>query len=633
LPGIVAILEDGHSGDESNESLLKSMSHAITHENWHKTDMYLKPPLYIARVHLGIINPEPQPIFNEDESICIFMDGEVFDYEEVKKKLELNHIFKTSNDAEYCLHLFEEYGERFAEKLNGSFVLVIFDIRNEKIVIANDRHSQRPFFYTKIGDRYIFSSEVKAILKDKTFKKEIDHEAVANFFAFGRILVEKKTFFKRIKVMPPASIIKWSKGKISQKRYWDLQYKEEYDPDLTEEYYVNTLVKLWRKAAKRRTKGKHRFGVFLSGGIDSRAIAAGVADAHNPIHAFTYGVKGTDELTIAKKVVEKLGIEHEFIELRSDYLTSFAEKGVYLTDGMLNCAHFWWISFLSRARKRADVMFHGHGTDFLLGTYLYRLRSPKIHLERRLLKAEGDTITHLFYKKLNLGIPEEMWSSFFSKAYYQRIRKLPFESFKKALSVVKATNILNKTDCFALRSQSRDYWNPVILRNYVEDRIVGFDNDFLDFAIRIPPALRSQTKLYYKFHSQLSPETAKIPYQRTGVPPKMPELAHKIGFTIKGGYKTLVRELRRKTGDIISLPLKMGYPDIGEWIRKDRKMTEFFRDILLDERTLRRGYFNGEFVAKMVNEHMSGKKDWAFQLCALLTFELWHRLFIDPKHA
>ena len=198
-------------------------------------------------------------------------------------------------------------------------------------------------------------------------------------------------------------------------------------------------------------------------------------------------------------------------------------------------------------------------------------------------------------------------------------------------NIGNAKNVVDKTDCFYLRSMARDYWSVMILRNYMEDRVAGLDNDFLEFAIGIPPKLRSKTKLYYRFLTKLSPELAKIPYQKTGIAPRAPVLAHKIGFMIKGGYKTFVQTLRQKTRGIISLPHKMGYPDLDEWIRKDRKMKKLFRDTLLDEKTLSRGYFNREFVAKMVNEHMTGEKDWAMQLCALLTFELWHRLFIDSS--
>lgn len=632
MPGIVAIIDAKNQGSSDNQSLLRDMANSITHENWQKKETYLRPPLAIARVHLGIENNETQPIFNEDKSICIFMEGNVFGYDEDKKELELKgHKFEFSNDSEFCLHLFEEYGEAFVEKMDGSFVLVVFDLKKEKIIIANDRHSLRPLFYTKNRDRYLFSSEVKAILKDKTIKKEIDHEAVANYFAFGRILVEEKTFFRGIRLLPPASLAIWEKGGLSVKRYWNINYREEYDPNLTEDYYVDTMVDLWQRAVEKRARGRHSFGLFLSGGLDSRAIAAPLAKKCHPLHTFTYGIAGGDEAKIAEKISRKLETQHKFFEISSDYLTSFAEKGIYLTDGMVNCAHFWWISLLQRVRKDVDVMFHGHGQDILLGTYFYRLRSAKVSSDNELLKAEGDDFALLFYKKLNTLIPEEIMPSFFSEAYYQKIRNFPFKLFKKTLDEVKSTNVLNKTDCFYLRSMTRDYWSVVVLRNFVDDRVVSVDRDFFEFAISIPPRLRSQTTLYYKFLTKLSPEMAKIPYQRTGVSPIMPMLFHRIGFVIKGGYKTLVRALRQKTGGMISLPLKMGYPDIDEWIRRDRKMEKYFRSILLDERTLSRGYFNPKFIARMLNEHKNGSKNWGIQLCALLTFELWHRLFVDEE--
>lgn len=636
MPGIVAIIEANRANSTNNGSLLKSMAHAIAHEDWQKTDMYSRPPLYIARVHLGITNAEPQPIFNEDESICIFMDGEVFDYEEEKKKLELSHRFKIGNDSEYCLHLFEEYGERFVEKLNGSFVLVIYDIKNKRILIANDRHGLIPFYYTKDGGRYIFSSEVKAILKDKRFKKEIDHKAVADFFAFGRIL-GNKTLFKRIKMLPPSSIVTWSRAKVSRKKYWDFKFEEKCDTNLTEEYYVNKYAALFRKAVERRTRGKHRFGVFLSGGLDSRMTLGTIDKKHYPISTFTFGVRGGDEVKVAKKVAEKLGTEHESIELREDYLVSFAEKGVYLTDGMLNCAHLHWISLLPTVRRRADVMFHGLGLEFLLSTVL--TRSMFVHffgegsgvlLERQMSKAEEHVFPRLLYSFFNDVVTEEMMPLFFSKAYYRKIREYPRQSFKKHLSMVKARDPVNKTDSFWLRFFGRYYLTRVILRNYCIDRVPSLDNDFVDFALRVPRKFRFRNqRLTFKLLTKLAPSLAKIPYQRTGVAPAMPIFAHRIGFLIKGSYKFLAGKLRGKTRGLISLPGKIGYPDYGEWIRKNRNLRAFFEDILLDKKTLNRGYFNPRFVAQMVRDHMSGKKDWRNQLCALLTFELWHRLFID----
>jgi asparagine synthase (glutamine-hydrolysing) len=127
------------------------------------------------------------------------------------------------------------------------------------------------------------------------------------------------------------------------------------------------------------------------------------------------------------------------------------------------------------------------------------------------------------------------------------------------------------------------------------------------------------------------PELAKIPYQRTGLPPKWPPVTHTIGFVIKGGYKFLTQKLREMTGGLINLPQKIGYPDLDECIRKDPETKDFFKSVLLDERTLARPYFNREFILKMLTEHMDGRRNWGFRLCALLTFELWNRYFVDVQ--
>jgi asparagine synthase (glutamine-hydrolysing) len=626
MPGIIAIIDPNIGYSATNQNLLKIMASTISHENWQKVDTYIKPPIYIGRVHLGITNAEPQPIFNEDESICIFMDGEVFGYDEEKKKLELSgHDFRVGNDPEFCLHLFEEYGEKFVEKLDGSFVLVIYDMTNDKIIIANDRHGLRPFYYTKNENKCVFSAEVKGILKDEAFKKEVDHEAVADFFAFGRILGDK-TLLKGIKLMPPSSIMTWSRNKISIEKYWDFDFQEKYDPNLNEEYYVDKLAILFRKSTERRTKGKHRIGVFLSGGMDSRLIVSAIDREFYPICTFTYGVKGGDEANIAKQVSENLGTKHKFLEIRRDYLVEFAEKGVYLTDGMLNCAHLWWISLLPTVRQYVDVMFHGTALDILLSSQWYGLK------QRELLKAKKREFASVLYKEFNSLISEEIMPLFFSNTYYKKIKTYPFKSFKKCLDKVTATDAVNKSDSFFLRSVGRYYISSMVLRNYCEDRAPGLDKDFFEFVLKIPRNLRSQfQKLYFELLARLSPDLARISYQRTGVAPTAPILAHKIGFLLKGGYKFLGWKLREKSRGTISLPEKFGYPDLGEWIRKDSLLRTYFENILLDKKTLNREYFNPSFIAKMVDEHMTGKKDWAMQLCALLTFELWHRLFIDPS--
>jgi len=143
--------------------------------------------------------------------------------------------------------------------------------------------------------------------------------------------------------------------------------------------------------------------------------------------------------------------------------------------------------------------------------------------------------------------------------------------------------------------------------------------------------LRSEHKLYYEFFRELAPDLANIPHQGTGFAPFAPFILHRFGKLAKAGYRKFIRKLRNITRGIVSIPDKIGYPDYDEWIRKDAKLKAFFEGILLDDRTLKRGYFNNRYVRKIVKSHMSNKKDYGKELCALVTFELWHRLFVDER--
>jgi hypothetical protein len=156
------------------------------------------------------------------------------------------------------------------------------------------------------------------------------------------------------------------------------------------------------------------------------------------------------------------------------------------------------------------------------------------------------------------------------------------------------------------------------------------DNNFFEFALRVPVRFRFRyQELYFRFLAKLAPDLARIPYERTGVAPIMPIPAHRISFLIRGAYKFFGRKLKARMRGLILPRAKMGYPDLGELIRTDGNLRSYFENILLDKKTLEREYFNSGFVSQIVEDHMRGKKDWSTLLCALLTFELWNRLFID----
>lgn len=621
MPGIVAVVND-----ENEKPLLHSMMNSVKHKDWYLMDSYVAKAFAIGRVHLGILNPESQPIFNEDKSLGIFMDGEIYDYSREKKNLESKgHKFSVGNDPEFCIHDFEENGEDFVKNLNGSFVIVIFDLDSQEILIVNDRHGLRPFYYAQNGKKRLFASEIKAILQDKTLKKEINHSAVAEFFAFDRIL-EYKTFFKGINVLPPASIVVLSKGKFEVRQYWDFMYTEVDSRAFSEDYYVEKLVRSFRKAVKRRIKGKHHYGVFLSGGLDSRSVVAEISKRHDPIYTFTYSILRGDEAKIAEKIAKKSGTKHTFLRLERDYLAQFAKEGVYLTDGMCNCSHFYWISdILNRVKEDVDVVFHGLGICWLANPYL-SFANP---IHRKIVSTQDKFFLDLVYRELNTLVTDKMSPHLFSSKYYHKIKGMPMRSLMRVFENVPFTHPVNKHDYLFFRFYNRYHMGPVLLRSILEDRVPGFDNEFVDLVLQIPPELRLDHKIYYKFLTSLERDLAEIPYQKTGVPPVFPVFVHRIGSVIKGVYEMLIRKLRNVTKGQIWMSDYIGYPDHGELMRKNKKLRKFFEDILLDEQTTCRGYFNKRYIRRMIDDHMNYEKDYGRQLCALLTFELWHRLFID----
>jgi len=203
MPGLVGIVWN----ERVDEPLLDKMANSMKHEEWHRVDKYSDSFFSAARVSLGIFNPEAQPIFNEDRTICIFMYGKIYDYEREANELRgRGHQFTVGNDADFCLHSYEEYGRDFVSSLNGSFVLVIYDLKRRQVIIANDRYGFRPLYYATSGGKLLFASEVKAILEDRAFNKELNDETIADFFAFGEILGDK-TFFSGVETLPAASVL------------------------------------------------------------------------------------------------------------------------------------------------------------------------------------------------------------------------------------------------------------------------------------------------------------------------------------------------------------------------------------------------------------------------------------------
>ena len=620
---------------QNNRQLVEHMSSSIKHEAWYQINEYADSLITISRVHLGIFNPQPQPIFNEDKSLLIFMDGKIYDYEPQLRELELKgHQFSLGNDPEFCLHLYEELGIDFVKQLNGTFVIVIWDVVNRRLLVINDRYGIRPHYYTIIGEQLVLAPEVKAILRHAPIKREMNDEAVAEFFAFGQVL-GNKTFFEGIEVLPPASILEYQSGKISWQHYWDYEYQEER-AHISEDELAEQLARTFRQAVKRRVKDDHRYAISLSGGLDSRAIVAAI-DKDCPMTTITVGIDGCDEEIIARRVAARAGKEHWFIKLQPEALIPYAEKTIHTSDGMDTLMVSNLLFTHEQIRKEFNVLFQGLAGDLLLGGSF---------LSSLIMKAgNNQELVMAIASELSLYSPD-MLGQLFTSTYYPRVKGIAMHSLAEQLSQVPGKHPGNRADRFFLQNRVRrgTIMGSVIARSKLEEAYPTFDNDFIELILRLSPELRLNYRIYKKFLKKLSPELARIPWQRCGVRADAPFALQQVGLICQTGKARLKNLLWALSGGKVFILNRHGYVNFEEWLRPKQGWRDFITEILLDERTLSRGLFNPDYIKRLLDEHgrlprlrqvgqvVNSKNitlDYSRQLGYLASFEISLRQFVD----
>lgn len=623
MPGLIGIVSNQNE-KVNTEDLLSKMCQEIRHESWYKIDTHLNKKIGLGRVHLGILNPEQQPIFNEDKTLCILMDGEIYDYQDMKNELVIKgHTFSLNNDPEFILHLYEEYGIDFVQKLNGSFTLVIWNERSEDLLIINDRYGLRPLYYTLSNGYLLFGSEVKAILQDENFNRIVDDRSVADFFSFGYIL-GNKTFFQGIELLPPASIMTYNAGQISIKQYWNFNFCKESEK-YPIEYYSQKFSKLLLQAVERQMKGNHRIGVPLSGGLDSRLIVASIDKKHYPLHTFTFGILNCDDARFAQMIANKLGTTHHFFEFRPEDIVSYASKEVYLMDGMLNCFHAHRMQTYGEISSHINVALSGF--ELLFNTY-YINEIPSVS---KIFNMYSDNEIFFQYFAHSRFVKDKNYTSsikqLFSEQYYSQTKDFPSDSIENILDKSIKASPFEKIGYYNLKQRQRRFYlyGTVLPRHTIEVRTPLLDNDLMDFVFSLPPELRAEDKLIsIKTIIDNFPKLVSISNTKTG----MVITANNLQIRINNMISNAKHLINRITGKTI-FENRKNYADYENWIKNNKELREYILNILLDEKTLKRPYFNQKYIKEILDLHMSGKKYNTELIGRLLTFELWNRQFID----
>jgi asparagine synthase (glutamine-hydrolysing) len=344
------------------EGDIKKMLNTLSHRGPDGEGIHLTEKLKLGARCLKITDSlmGDQPIYNEDKSICVVLNGEIYNYLEIKEDLK-GHIFKTKADTEVVVHAYEEFGIDCVNKFNGCFALAIWD--GKFLFLVRDRLGQKPLYYYYKDNRFLFASEIKAILT----QVEAIPNITENFMVFETVL-DEETLFKDIFSLPPASILTFDGVNLNIKKYWEL--KSEYSYDLSESQYIEKLKWLIEDAVRLHLRGEAPIGLFLSGGLDSSLIAYLAKPGHVFSCHYELG-EHLDELHYAQMVARDIGAEHHVVKPTSQDFQKFYEKIIWHLDQPIGTASTLSAFLLARhASQFVKVVLNGEGADELFGGYV-----------------------------------------------------------------------------------------------------------------------------------------------------------------------------------------------------------------------------------------------------------------------
>ncbi|MBM9538527.1 asparagine synthase (glutamine-hydrolyzing) [Desulfobulbus alkaliphilus] len=570
-----------------------------------------------------------QPMTNEDGTIWITYNGEVYNHRELRTDLEgRGHRYKTNSDTETIIHLYEEYGPDCVQHLRGMFAFAIWDDRQKKFFAARDRLGIKPFYYTFQNGRLIFASEIKTIFESGKVRSQLAETMLPEYLTFGYI-TGASTLFSGVQKLLPGHYLVCHNGYISTHQYWDVAFGAKDCKEPSEQ--IQNVADLFQKSVQLRLMSDVPLGMFLSGGLDSSAIACTMAQLHpTRIKAFTvdFGQDYFSEAGFAEIVADANNMElHKVVVTARDFV-DVLDKLIWHNDLPIHFPASIPLYFISlEAANHVKVVLTGEGSDELFGGY-GRYRTSMINM--RLAGILGGTIpdgVRSFFRKNAWSLPLPL-----------KLKKAIAHSLLFHPSAVQHSiydnfyGVFLQEDIQALTNGQIGHGQAGAYENYI-----GNFNAFPDEQT-LNRMLYADMKTYLE---ELLMKQDKMS-MATSVESRVPFLDHKLvelAATLPDNMKIRGRELKYviKQACHKFLPQttvqrpKMGFPlPLAAWMREPL-LNGLLKDTLLDARTRDRGLFYPDYVNRLIQEHESNRRDHSQKLWQLLNFELWSRKFLDAK--
>jgi len=606
--------------------LLKVMTDTLVHRGPDDEGFYVSGALGLAHRRLSIIDLESghQPMTNEDGSVWVVFNGEIYNFLELHDDLiKKGHTFKTRSDTEVIVHLYEEQGERCFERLRGMFAIAIWDSRRRKLVLARDRVGKKPLFYFSDGCKVAFASEMKAILQVPGVSREIDPQAVSDYFSFLYIPAPKSIFKSVRKVLPGHYVVISDQG-IREREYWDISFCDI--EERTEEDWCESLLETFREAVRVRLISDVPLGAFLSGGIDSSAVVAAMAGFCNePVTTCSIGFeeKEFNELGYARQIADRFATNHHERIVRPDAV-GVVEKLVWHYDEPFADSSAVPTYYVSKvARERVTVALAGDGGDENFAGYRRYYFDRRENALRAILPF---AFRQPVFGALASVYPKADWAPrvFRGKATFENLARSPIEAYFRSVSALRPE----------LKAQIID---QDLLRELAGYDSLNVLHSYYDKADTVDPLSRIQyvdIKTYLPDDILVKVDRASMAHSLEVRAPildhKLIEFAASMPSTLKlrgtNGKYIFKKALKRVLPDSVLYRPKMGFAvPLARWFRTELK--ELAHNVIFS----RNGdsLLNQASVHRVWQEHQSGLRNRSTELWTLLMFRLWEQQFMS----
>lgn len=624
--GINGIAYSSLSKQTVNERVLEKMRDVQFHRGPDDGGMFIDAKIGLGHRRLSIVDVThgAQPMFNEDKNLVIIYNGEVYNHADYREELESKgHVYRTHCDTETILHLYEEYGPRCVELLRGMFAFAIWNKREKTLFIARDRLGVKPLYYVHDAEgNLFFGSEIKTLLEAGAITPEINYNALPDQFA-NHGTSRDETLYKGVKRLLPGHTLLWKDGEIHLEKFWDVSFEPKHDARSDAEF-IEEWRDLFKHSVKLRLMADVPLGMFLSGGIDSSAIAAMMSTmVDEPIKTFSVGFaeREANEFEFARMVAKAYKTDHHEITITPEEFFAELPKLIWHEDeplGFIACVPLYFVSRL--AAEHVKVVLTGEGSDEILAGYArynkalqllnygekYESLTPSFvrsaiktgvsaiggRLTRTFLTRRND-IENLFLDNFAV-FGKSMQAGLFSASTKARITEQnPYHYQNQWLDGTDADELLDKF----LYVDTKTYLHELLMKQdqmsmaaSIESRVPFLDHKLVEFTARLPVRMK------------LRGGTTK--------------------FLLKEAMKGILPD------EILNRP-KMGFPvPIANWLRGSFK--PLIDKFVLGERALSRGIFNPDFVRELAAKHYAGENH-DMRLFSLLNFEIWQRQFIDNE--